>query len=61
MFIKFTQCRILKFNSNQNKFELKYQFLADILKNDFLYSYDVVYINEDGIYFLKKAHVIINN
>ncbi len=61
MLIKFTQCRILKFNSNQNKFELKHQFLADILKNDFLYSYDVVYINEDGIYFLKKAHVIINN
>ena len=59
--IKIIQCKILKFNSNQNKFELKYQFLADILENHIPFSFNIAYINDDGIYFLKKTHVIINS
>jgi len=58
--IKIFQCKILKFNSNKNKFELNYQFLADILQDHIPFSFNIAYINEDGIYFLKKTHVIIN-
>ena len=27
---------------------------------DIPFSFNIAYINEDGIYFLKKTHVIIN-